>query len=365
MSFFRILTGEEYNKASIKDTDFEQFYPSINANMKWKSLEPYARQAEECYIVPWISEAYYQELSLHYNTLPIAGVQKLCTPTNSVKFVTEIPAKDLVFYYLRCASAYYTIYQAMPHININIGDAGINEAAPDNMAGVRQWAYKNARWDALIKGYEFLDKAIALMEIEIEKTPGLCFVKYYKSDAYSVSKELFIPNATTLSKYVNIKGSRRAYCSMRPYIQKAESLYLRSLLGSDFYAELKVQIVDIETLTAENKKVLPYLEAFLAECTVVEATPEINLYNAGDGWKVLETTDGMTMSKEAQSNNVQHIVTKAKQNITYFRAELEHFLYNNLDDYPTFRDDTSANKDHDDNTSDYDEDAPHEGAAFL
>lgn len=363
MSFFRILNGTEPDKAKIKDTDFEQFYPSINTNMAWKSLEPYAYQAEQCYIVPWISEAYYQELSLVYNKLPIAQVIQLCTPTNSQAFVEEIPVADLVFYYLRAASAYYTVYHSMPHINTSIGDAGIFEKTPDNTTPVRQWTFNTTRWDALIKGYEFLDKAIMLMESEIDVDIN-AFKKYRNSTAYSVSKDLLIPSATTLSEHVNIKGSRRAYISMRPYIRKSEALYLRAILGTGFFTEIKAEH-KAGTLTAANALLLPYIQAYLAECTVYEATPEINIYNQGDGWKVLETTDGMNMSKDAQANMIQNIITKSKANQDFYLAELEGFLYKNIDDYPTFKADTTANEDHEENIDPYADEFPKSGAAFF
>lgn len=371
MSFFRLINDTEYDKATVKDTDFMQFYPSVSANMKWKSLLPYADQAEKCYILPYISSAYYQDLSLKYNNLPVAGVLKLCTPANSESFVTEIPVEAQVFYYLRCASAYYTIYDAMPHINIIIGDKGIHEPAVENMAGVRQWAFKNTRWDALLKGYQFLDKAIELMEEEIDDAPDTAFPKYKNSDAYSVSKELIIPTAKTLSQFINIKNSRRAYMSFRPFIRNAETLYIRPLLGSDYYLELKTALKSFDTQTTETKAainaLLPHLQAYLAQCAIVEATPELNLYNDGDGWKVLESTDGMSMTKEAAANKIQHLISKAEGNMTYFRAELEGFIYENLDDYPTFKADASANKDHEDNQEDETdtEDDTLCGAAFF
>lgn len=365
MSFFRILNGTEYPKAKVKDTDFEQFYPAINTNMAWKSLEPFAYQAEQCYIVPFISEAYYQELSLEYSKLPIAEVQQLCTPTNSANFIQTIPVADLVFYYLRCASAYYTIYDALPHMNLSIGDAGVTEKTPDQTMPVRQWTYKNTRWDAYMKAYKMLDRAIQLMESEIEKDAN-AFIKYSSSEAYSVSKQLLLPNATVLSEYINIRGSRRAYIGLRPYIAKSERLYLRPLLGTDFYTELKSQHT-AGTLTAENTAILPYVRAFLAECATIESVPEVNLYNAGDGWRILETMDGITASKAVQDRSLQHLITKAEENRDYHRAELEGFLYTNLDDYATFKADEVANKESTTNQEEDQafEDEELEGGAFI
>ena len=342
MSLFRITTGTTYDDSHVKDTDFKLFYPAINRNMAWPTLEPYVKQAEECYIAPWISDAFYQEIELCYLDLPKTEVIALCNPTGFHKTkIDSIPAKDLVVYYLRIASAYYTIYTSMPHLNMRFGDAGLLETNPDDATPVRQWVYKDARWNALMTGYKYLDKAIALMESEIADG-SVEYEKYRNSTAYSVSKELLIPNADTMDGFVNIKGSRRAYIGLRPYIRKAEKLYLKPLLREQF-DEIKTQHT-AGTLTTENAALLAYMQPLLAEYTIIEATPEINLVNQGDGWKVLDTTDGMTSSKDSYKEAIQHLINKAASNADYFKAELEGFLYENITDYPTFEA-SDANKD--------------------
>ena len=113
------------------------------------------------------------------------------------------------------------------------------------------------------------------------------------------------------------------------------------------YDEIKAEQL-VGTLTDENKALLAYIQPLLAEYTIIEATPEINLVSLGDGWKVVESTDGMKSTKEAQAKAIQHLITKAAQNADYYKAELEGFLYKNISDYPTFEAST-ANKDADSN----------------
>jgi len=348
MSLFRVITGTTYEDAGVKDTDFKLFYPAVNRNMAWATLEPYVKQAEECFIAPWISDAFYQEVELCYLDLPKTEVIALCNPAGFYKTKIEsIPVKDLVVYYLRIASAYYTIYAAMPHLNMRIGDAGLLETNPSDALPVRQWVYNDTRWAALKTGYKYLDKALALMESEIESgSPE--FEKYKLSTAYTVSKELLIPNASTMDKYMNIQGSRRAYIGLRPYILKSEKLYISPFL-MEMYDEIKTQHTS-GALTAANALLLGYIQPLLAEYTIIEATPEINLINQGDGWKVIDTTDGMTMSKDSYKEAIQHLITKAAQNADYYKAELERFLYANITDYPTFET-SDANKDKDATTT--------------
>ena len=346
MSLFKIIDNEPESNAKIRNTDFKDFYSALNLNMAWKTVKPFIEQAEESYIIPYLSRAFYDEIESEYQNDDTIHADK----AKAVKFI-------------RTALAYYTVYYAMPHINIRIGDAGVQETSATDALPTRQWVYKGTRWDALNRAYENLDKALSFME---EKVALLSteFDTFKSSDAYTITKELFIESASTLNDYFFINNSRRAYMSMRPYIKKSETLYIIPLLGESFVDELKTAF-KANTLSANQSTLLGKIRPVLAEHAIQEATPEINLINEGQGWKVVETTDGMTITKESHRDNITGLLEKANANAVYFKSILEGYLYGNLDSFPTFRD-SDFNKDKDDGTaSDTDNDVIEDGGVFL
>ena len=221
MSLFKIINTEPETKAKLKDTDFRSFYPTANLNMAYSTLKPFIEQAEESYIIPYISRAFYTEIEAEYQS--------------DATLATE---KSLAVRHIRTALAYYTAYYAMPHINIRIADAGIQETAADSASPTRQWVYNNARWEAQIRAYEYLDKALNYMEAQIVAS-NTDFDTYKASVAYIDTKEVFLNSAEVFNTFFYIKSSRKAYHALRPYIKKAESLYLNPLLGESFVIELK------------------------------------------------------------------------------------------------------------------------------
>ena len=225
MSFFKIITtptpvaGDE----KVGDTDFKSFYPAVNTNMQWCTLHPYVEQAEEMYIIPYISQEFYEEMETEYQ---LSGT-----------IADEEKAK--AFKYLRTALAYYTMYEAIPHLNARIADAGINENMNGDTAPVRQWVFNNSQWKACKKGYAFLDKALAYMEAQIQDG-NTDFDTFKDSDAYTITRDLLIPTASIFNEYYNIQKSRKAYVALRPFIRKAEQLHLKPFL-CELYQEISTQ----------------------------------------------------------------------------------------------------------------------------
>ena len=117
-------------------------------------------------------------------------------------------------------------------------------------------------------------------------------------------------------------------------------------------------------MTAQQSKLVGLIQSMMAEYSIIESCPELNLVNDGTGWKVVDSTDGMNITKQAHKESLEALVRKAKVNADYLKSELEGYLYANLDSFPTFRD-SDFNKDKDEDTENGTDDLLEAGGVFL
>lgn len=314
---FKVTNPAAGANPQVKDTEFKTYYPSINRSMEWCTLEPFVQMAEDQHIIPAIGPDFYAVLETEYQTNgTIADEHKAYT-----------------FRLLRTALAHYAVYIAFPQLNLRISDGGVNETSASDVAPVRQWVYNYSRWETAKQAYKYLDMALAQMESRV-LAADTDYDVFKTSEAYTESMELLIPNARKFQRFYNLQNSRKSYTALRPYILKAEDIFLRPVFG-DFFDEIKAQHL-AGTLTTANAGILPYFQKLLAEYTVVLALPDLNFVNDGDGWRVVENKDsGDPMNLREM---LQQLHTRAEQNAETFLIELKNILYADLDDYPTFRD---------------------------
>jgi hypothetical protein len=319
MSLFKITTSPAPNNPVVGDTEFKDFYPSVNKNMDWCTLKSYIEQAELNHIIPAISQAFFDALNTEYqNDGSIANEEKAAA-----------------FRLLRFALAYYTIYDALPELGARIADAGTTENNNQDTMPIRQWVYKETRWNVYQKAYRYLDMALALMEDYIN-AGSTNFDEFKSSSAYTQAKELLIPNATQFQQYYNIGSSRYTFVALQPSIRKAQQRHIKPLL-CELYDELLSEFKS-GALSEANEALLPYVQQILAEYVIIESIPDINWLNDGKTWKVVDEPTLSSLSIQTIQNSLQQLQSKAETNAAAFKVQLENFLYQNLDDYPTYKD---------------------------
>jgi len=373
MSFFKITNDTiSEAKARVKDTSFKEFYSSVNREMEWNTLKPFIWQADQLYLVPCLGEAFYNELCEKFKNDEIQETNTIIQDPSGLNWIAPdgqtwgmASSGELanVFKMLKTASAYYTMYHALPHLAMRVGDAGVQESNTQHAMPVRQWAMNATRKDCCFAAYTYLDKAIEKIVTEIEASNST-FDTFKTSSAYTARKSVFIDSPAAFNEYFNINSSFKAYKSLLPYIKKAERLYIDPLFGEDFVTELRTAF-SAGSLSTIQTKLINKLKPYLAELSIYEGTPELNLVGTGTGWKIIENTDGIVKNAQAHQVQLEALQNKAHNNATHFKMQLEAFLYNNLDEFPTFKDsDYNKNKDDDENTT-TELDCPVYGAAFL
>jgi hypothetical protein len=346
MPFFKLTdTTVQPNKAEVKHSDFEKYYPAVNTSMKWNTIEPFIKHAEEIYIKPVLGSAFFDELQGQFKTDQIADTSgdvwqnqdglNWIAPDGQTWNLGGSGVKGEVFGLLRTASAYYTVYHALPHINIRIGDAGTQETNTDAALPVRQWVFNSTRKECCFAAYIYLDKALTIIKNEIDNG-STEFDTFKNSTAWTDCKELLIDSATEFNRFFNIKSSFKAYINLIPYIRKAERLYLEPLLGETFVDELRTAF-RANTLTAAQSALIEKIKPYIAEATILESTPELNLINEGNGWMIVESTDGIITNKTAHQTMLDMLRAKANTNKAAYKMRLESYLYQNIDSFATFK----------------------------
>jgi hypothetical protein len=317
--FFKVTTTPVPPDPKVSDTDFKEFSAAINKNTAWCSMEPYVEEAEDFEIIPAISQEFYDVLNNEYQS---SGT-------------IDDPVKAKTFKYLKKSLANFTSYIALMRLNVRFGDAGANETASQDVQPIRQWVLNGNRWEIVKAAYKYLDMALEHMESQVE-AGNADYDAFKNSEAYTISRELLIPNATTFQNHYNIKTSRRAYTLLRPYIRKAEVLKIKPLL-CELYDEIKTQFQE-NTLTAKNEAILPAIQRLLAEYTLQQAVPDLNFVNDGEGLLISENVYDAKPESNTISQGLQQMLTRSEHNAAIYETQLMNTIYAALDDYPTFRD---------------------------
>ncbi len=306
----------------LKHTNFEDHYPSAHTNMAWKTVKPYVRQSIKKYVLPYIGSEIYDDLASKFQN----GDSLTDEQTEALELLQD------------CA-AYYCVYHAMPHQNIVLADTGVQQNTPEHSSPTNQWSFKLARWTALLEADNILDQLLAYLEQQIEDSVAY-FDLFKNSSAYNVKVSNFFRHTSELDEYLNINNSRRAFVALTKYITKAEEQYLYPILREDYFNEIRDELKG-NNLSAENTTLLPKIRKMVAEFALVEAIPHLSLLIEGDGFKIVSSTDQYDSKQNLTNKNhmdaIQALKYKAEENARIYRADLIRFLYDNADDYATWK----------------------------
>ncbi|TPE43985.1 DUF6712 family protein [Pontibacter mangrovi] len=289
--------------------ELKKYISTIHKNTSPNTLLSFVEGAEFKYIYPFIGSELMTELQAAYD----AG-----TLSDDQKELMKLLGRSI---------AYYAMLDALPMINVNVGDAGITESQGQNFGPVRQWAYFKFEDATATNADTFLDLALAHLDRNIDK-----FSTWAGSEAYMESKALFINTPSELSKYMNLQNSRRAFMALQPFQVRAEEFYIIPSLGDKLHQELKASLLKPAEQTPEQRETLRLLKRALAQYTLVEAVPELSFTHTGSGLKVLNDNDGikdrLSISMEERSN----LASASRARAEIYMEDLRRFLDTVLQD---------------------------------
>jgi hypothetical protein len=303
-----------------KNTEEIKKYLPVTKSFEWSDIEPFIRNAETDYIIPFLSKAEYDALNAAYNnTAPMANAQKE---------LLQIVRRPLA-----CAAYYCYI----PFGNVSIGKAGITAPGNKDENVAAQWRIEDLK-SSCDDGYF---SGIEQMLLYLESNAGT-FTSWNSSAARTNFRDCFI-NTVDEFNHEYMIGSRRTLLMLKPIISRVERDYILSITGEELFHELKCQ-VKAGTLTTTNKKLLEFIRPCIASYTIAKATLELNVRITGNGFLILNTSPFQSVKQEVTPKDtpLQYLREMKYADGASSQKQLYNYLYRNHSQYPLFEADTTA-----------------------
>ena len=299
-----------------------------NTHYSAEDVLRYVEDAEDCYMEEYLGTSFLEGL---VDDLESAGFL-----INSLS-----SANQKIVPHLRKAAAYYGMYDALEFINVNLSNVGAMSHNSNETTPIRQWEYKEARKNAILKADRFMDKALSIME----GTPT-DYPTWQSSAEFTQRTKYLITNADDFKDLglVDINGSRRTYLKLVPFIDKVERNQVTDCVGATLLTTLKANIL-AGTATAQELKLLNnFIYPSLAHFTVYEGAPSLNLDVSASGLRLVSTSDGITTyahNEKAYAEWRHHLLMDAKRYLNLAKS----FLDENTADFPDYVSDQASEND--------------------
>lgn len=301
-----------------KDTaDLKRVLTRINTKYNDAQVLSFVEQAEIKYIIPYLGQAQYDEINEAYED--VASIDLLGSTDKALLEKIQLPL------------AYYAILDALPMMNVVIGQSGIGEQQSANVTQSRQWVYNNLENSLANNADIFMDKLLEFLEANADT-----YSIWKASEAYTANRELFISQTSQFQKYINIFNSRRAFVAFRPFILECQEEIIRIKIGDDYYEDLKTKYAT-DTLTIEDRAVLRIIEPALAYYAYAIGVVQILVQFTGSGLKVLGNYDSISQRSASSPEELTNISNKYRPRYEQKFTELKVFLDANADTYPLYK----------------------------
>ena len=319
---FAALDPQDPGDPLVSDTTFEEHYPGIDTNTRWATIRPYVRAATLRYVYPLIGEAMHTALAEHAND----------------EDPEENDAYDAAISHLRDAIANYAIYMALPHLNVVIGDLGVGQNRPSegNFNATGQWQFKEAQRRCLLDADAAMDRALKFMEDALDGDNAEDFEDYQDHPGRGGSHPLF-RTLEEFQKQISLRDSLRTFFAVSRNIAPSWRRHLQPIVGYEMYQEL-IEEIAAGDLSEVNATLVDLIRPALAHYALYEAIPGMAVQVEADGIRTLSSTDGFDMRDAASAQAVEHYRAKLLGDAKMYRADIAKHLYDNVDDYPTWRD---------------------------
>jgi len=307
-----IFTPTTTTKKELKETNFSEFVANINPAFYYPNLVPYIKDAVRTYIYPYFGRAFYELVVAHDTTDAL---------------------KDEIKELMSAAIAKYSIYFAMPHINVTISEMGVQQNRNEKSSNSSQWAFQQARWAMLYSAERALDDLL-----------NFCYDNKADSwlDGWTASGEFkhtftdFISGRKELSAISGIK-TMRAFWSVVPFIKKAED-ETKKILGYRQYDDIKTKLT---TATSKEKELIKLIRYYITESAIYEALPSMTVLIEDGSIFSISVSDMPNIGANTSSNitMINTLRQQTKEKSSYYQNELRNYLHIYKDDFTLWKED--------------------------
>ncbi|MCD8176705.1 MAG: hypothetical protein LUE98_04495 [Tannerellaceae bacterium] len=238
----------------VKNIDeIKRLFPN-NTFKTYNKYESFIRSAERRYLIPVLGIPLYEKLHQLYDDEGINIQDK--------KYRELLELSQTI-------TIQFGIWKAIPSLNVTINEQG-NLTVTENSNTV---AASKARSDALTEStLQDAWDAVDYLLLFLEKN-SIHFTEndkelWKESEWFWRQTGLLIFTATEFEQYIHLENGRRDFIRLLPNLRSAEHLYIRSKMGDKTIDSLITRKMN-RKLTDADKKVLPHLQAALANYTAM------------------------------------------------------------------------------------------------
>lgn len=298
-------------KTKVKDTNFTEYYPSVNDDMLWKSLKGYLETALQTYILPYIGQDFWDFLLAN----EVSG-----TPNEDAQKVADL---------LRYSLSKFAINIAVPELNIIISDGGAKQSSSDGASPPSQWSFRSLRWNLILQAEKMLDSALKIMH-EIQ------FVSWISSAEYSYASTTWYKSMQDFAKY-NQLDSIRAWSTLKPYIVKAEDL-VKDMLN-DQYDDIVSKLSG--SPNTYEAALIELIRKYISEMAINLAIPHMLIYKEGKSLVILTSADGVEPGYGVYSRPneiaIANLQTRTETDAGLSMTRIVDYINKNIDEFPVHK----------------------------
>lgn len=294
-------------------SEIRKYCTSFGATTDFRILVPYIRQAEQDYIIPFLSQEQYDLIEPAYQDGSISGKNaQLCEK-------------------VQAALAYFVAYLCSNNNSLSLVDMGNMESTPQNSAPSRQWVLYRFQESVVTIAYSNLDAMIKYLEVNKGD-----FAAWSGSESFTITHDLFINTTADFNAVVNINKSHQVFIALRPFIKEAQLRYIEPLLGTELYDELIEGIESGDPPSPEASLLIKKINNALAYLSIVESLPVLNVQITTLGIRIHSISDGIISSMVADQDARTAYSNKMYELGNMNLARLREFLEKNATDYPLY-----------------------------
>lgn len=221
----------------------------INATLNEENFTPFQPDAEEKYLLPFLSKELYTLL----NTWIADG--KPATPRFEALMDRVVPVVSR-----------FTLFLAAPFLNVNIGETGFTVTSSSNLVPA-----SGERVKLTLDSLEQLAWGNVERLLEFLEDNQADYPEWVESKAYTQQRRNFINSAVDFSDFYDIDSSRLAFQRLRKVMDHVEARDVVALLSKPFFEELHAKVNGNQTLSPAEVELLVPLKNFIANKVAADA----------------------------------------------------------------------------------------------
>ena len=296
-------------------------YLPVNISDDFTNISPFIKQSERDFVIPLIGKELYDAMENDYDDMSEA----------------EIAVQP----FIQEAITLYAYYLAIPHIQVEVGDAGIRVSKTDTKTAAFQYMVNDLQSSILRQAMSAAD---AMLEFLDENQDN--YDEWVSSSAFTEFKSYFIPNSKKFTELYSAMGnSRLNFLRVKSQMKKVEEMVIQSELSTAYYLQLKTTLAD-GSITNADKIIVDFVQKVVANLTIAKAIDELAVQIDEQGvFKFDSTGSRLTINPKTPSSDdtLDELEASAQEDGLAYLKMLKDYLFANIGNYPTYAGSTAYN----------------------